>query len=336
MPDIDRIITCDDDNIGELRAKYPNGLHFVVGDTHGACETLKALMNKICFDPLKDHVYFVGDYNGGGNIYSLMNYISKYYSSDYNVPGFHLIRGNHERWCGPAYYLQNLPDIIVLRCTALDYYIVHAGMIKSAYDVIREDINSQPDKRVFSYRLDDGKLEYDEPLRMITWSRGGQYSQKDRYRHHSQRSKFPVWPPEDVLKADHSCIIHGHAPYSYFKKDYGYSYGENNLFWQNQHIIFSESLQSFNMDSDIKGKNKNGETYRGLACVCLEVLEEIASQGQNGLTVEGIRRSQNGVFGAEHIYNYGSSEQGDISRILNAHIEMKTLSADDSDQPYLY
>lgn len=42
-----RIITCNDENIEVIRNKHPNGLHFVVGDTHGECRTLKDLMEKI-------------------------------------------------------------------------------------------------------------------------------------------------------------------------------------------------------------------------------------------------------------------------------------------------
>ena len=44
-------ILCDDNNIEKIREKYPCGLHFVVGDTHGEYQTLMSLMDKICFDP---------------------------------------------------------------------------------------------------------------------------------------------------------------------------------------------------------------------------------------------------------------------------------------------
>ncbi len=108
-----RIITCNDKNIEVIRNKHPNGLHFVVGDTHGECRTLKDLMEKIEFDPHKDSVFFVGDYNAGGDPRALLDYISCFYQPDYLLPGFHLIRGNHERELFPAYPLDNLPDIYI-------------------------------------------------------------------------------------------------------------------------------------------------------------------------------------------------------------------------------
>lgn len=94
---MDRLILTEDNNIQTLRAKYPQGLHFVVGDTHGEYTSLMRLMEKIQFNPQKDNVYFVGDYNEGVNPEILPQYIAEYYQADYTIPGFHLIRGNHER-----------------------------------------------------------------------------------------------------------------------------------------------------------------------------------------------------------------------------------------------
>lgn len=94
-------ITVRDDNINYLRKKYTEGLTFVVGDTHGESATLKALMEKIKFEPNSDHVFFVGDYKEGRNPTSLLKYISNYYQPDYSSPGFHLIRGNYERELAP-------------------------------------------------------------------------------------------------------------------------------------------------------------------------------------------------------------------------------------------
>ena len=75
MDMLTKLISCIDDNIDELRNMYSDGLHFVVGDTHGECQTLKVLIERIAFDPNKDYVYFVGDYNAGGNPYALLDYI---------------------------------------------------------------------------------------------------------------------------------------------------------------------------------------------------------------------------------------------------------------------
>ena len=61
-----------------------------------------------------------------------MDYISTYYSSDYNHTGFHLIRGNHKRELWPVFPLNNLPDIIVIKGAAINYYIVHAGIVSKA------------------------------------------------------------------------------------------------------------------------------------------------------------------------------------------------------------
>ena len=148
-----KTIQCDDHNIEELRRVYPDGLHFAVGDTHCQYPTLNALMDKIQFDAVKDRIYFLGDYNGGGNPTELLKYLSIYYQTDHTQPGFHMIRGNHERECSPFYTLQNLPDIIVLKMKAMTYYMAHAGMIRSVFDLINADIASRPGETVYAYRL---------------------------------------------------------------------------------------------------------------------------------------------------------------------------------------
>ena len=320
-----RTIACADDNIGALRERYPDGLHFAVGDTHTQFHTLNALMDKIAFDPRKDHVYFVGDYNGGGHPHSLLAYISEYYQEDYARPGFHLIRGNHERELGPYYELENLTDIIVLRAAQLNYYIVHAGMTGKAFRLINYDMAISPDSRVHAYRLDDSCACYNGPLRQITWSMHGLYS---------QRSKPRVWPSESELAEARACIIHGHAPYCFFMKK-RVTYGDVNVFWQNQHILFSEDLQSFNIDSNVKGRNENGENYRGLACVCLEAIEEIAAAGQGRLTVEGICAAPNFVFAAEHVYWWPYYKGGDIGAVLGAAPRMKTITLGEHGEPVI-
>ena len=308
-----------DDNIAVFRERYPGGLRFVVGDTHGEVQTLTELMKKIDFRPDRDHVYFVGDYNAGGSPQALLTYMARYYQADYAVPGFHLIRGNHERELDPYYPLENLPDIIVLRGECLNYYIVHAGMVASAFRLINEDMAQNPEQKVFAYSLEQCCVGWDAPLRQLIWSMKGLYSQKSRW----QR-----WPRTEELLEKKACIIHGHTPYSFFM-GHGYPYGDINLFWERQHIWFSEELCSFNIDSDVKGRNENGETYRGLTCVCLDVLEEIASRSGSRLTIDGLYEGENAVFGVpwSPAWRYDPEwDEADIGRVLQARPEMKTIT----------
>ena len=317
----------NDSGIAQLRAQYPDGLHFAVGDTHGEWETLRSLMAKIRFDPKKDHVYFAGDYNGNlsGNVRQLLADIAAYYQPDLCVPGFHLIRGNHERELNPCFPLQNMPDIFVIRGKQLNYYITHAGMIGKVFELINRDLAEKPDQQVFAYRLDDRTVCYDAPFRQIIWSRRGLYSQKSHWR---------LWPGEEDLRQNHACIIHGHTPYSFFMgTGYHSGYGEQSLFWQNQHVFFSEDLQSFDIDSNAKGVYQNGETYRGLSCVCLEVLEEVAAQNGRRLTVDGLCEGQNCMFAAELVPNGAYDPQGDAEKVLCAAPEMKTITMDENREP---
>ena len=316
----DSIITTDNSNIAELRSQYPDGLHFVVGDTHGEWKTLEKLMDNILFDPAKDHVYFVGDYNDGGNVKLLLTYISRYYAADYNAPGFHLIRGNHELYeLYPEYALENLPEIIVVRGKEMNYYIAHAGMVSPVFDCINQDIKTHPERNTSAYKLDEYSMRADAPFRQIIWSQRGLYS---------QRSYWHVWPSGDKLLENHACIIHGHTPYPYFIGRGYFSYGDNNLFWENQHIFFSEDLQGFDIDSNIKGVHWNGQTYRGLTCICLEVLDEIAKAGGGMLTTDGIRNSQNFVFYAELAHSLPIGVHGDIGKVLDASPAMSFITAD--------
>ena len=55
---LNRIVTSDD-NIALISELYPDGLHFVVGDVHGEAKTLENLMEKVSFDPDKDHVFLL-------------------------------------------------------------------------------------------------------------------------------------------------------------------------------------------------------------------------------------------------------------------------------------
>ena len=318
-----RLITSGEDNIFDLREKYKNGLTFVVGDTHGECDTLEALMEKIMFDPLHDRVYFAGDYNGGGNVKALLSFISKYFDEDYENAGFHLIRGNHERELMPLYPLSNMPDIIVLKRSSLNYYIAHAGMVSGAFRSINEDMAKYPGKSVFLYSLDSKSAGHGAPLRQIVWSKNGLYSRKSENR---------VWPAEKELKENRACIIHAHSPYCFFKCGNNLTYGDSNIFWANQHVFFCEELQSFNIDSNIKGRDENGETYRGLTCVCIEVLEEIA-KNMGALTAEVVSSSQNCMFSAGYIPNLHGKREEDVSSLLSANPVMKLITIDENGTP---
>ena len=325
-----------DDNIGALRERYPAGLHFVVGDTHGEAKTLMDLMAKIRFDPAKDHVYFVGDYNAGGNVHTLLRYMSNYYQPDPEEPGFHMIRGNHERELSPVYTLENLPDLYVIRGEYLNYYVAHAGMVESAFRLIGTDLDAHPGQRVFQYGLSDRSVGYNASLRQITWSMRGLYSQHSRYappRDGENRSPdMGRWPETAELRQRRACIIHGHSPFSFFCRPGYYSYGSRKLFYTRQHVFFSEALQSFNIDSDVKGRCENGQTYRGLSCVCLEVLEEIAAEN-GSLTLEGVVNAQNAVFAVPYVPCWGMDTPGDIGRILNAAPQMRRITLDAKGQP---
>lgn len=316
---LNRIFNCEDNNIASLRERYPDGLHFVVGDTHGQCTTLMALMDKIQFDPEKDHVYFVGDYNAGGHVRTLLTYMAQYYEADYEKPGFHMIRGNHERELCPDYYLENLPDILVLRGKTRNYFIAHAGMVYKAFLLINREMQQYPEQKVFAYKLADQCVEYYGPLRQVIWSRNGLYS---------QRSREHLWPTERCLVQNRACIIHGHTPYSFLKKGNHFSYGYKNMLWGSQHVFFSEDLQGFDIDSDVKGRCEGGETYRGLSCMCLEVYEELSSRYGGKLTIEDIRAGENGIFGQPLVTSWRNPGDGDIDKILQARPRMKVIGMD--------
>ena len=312
----ERIISKADNNIKDLRMQFPDGLHFVVGDVHGEVCTLKKLMEKIELNPNLDHVYFVGDYNGGGSVNALLNYMSVYYQSDYNIPGFHMIRGNHERELYPLYTLDNLPDIIVIRGKTLVFYIVHAGMVSTVFDLINEDMDKNPGRQVLAYKLEDNTCCYDAPLRQVVWSLRGLYS---------QRSRWHVWPDEGKLKERNACIIHGHTPYCFFKKTDSFTYGDDNLFWKNQHVWFSSELRSFDIDSNVKGRCENGETYRGLTCICLEVYDELAAANDGLLKTDLLYEAEEGSVGVELEYSGWIEEHETPETILRANPEMKTI-----------
>lgn len=322
---INRIIKKEDNNIHQIRAKYPNGLHFVVGDTHGEYETLRKLLEKIEFDPQKDFVYFVGDYNAGGNPKALLQHIAQYYQENHDDPGFHLIRGNHERELWPFYELPNLPDIFVLKGQNITFYLTHAGMVQKAFDMINMDIKNLPVACCQAYALDNNITCYDAPFRQIIWSRRGLYS---------QRSRYHVWPSEESLRAAKACIIHGHTPFSQLKHGDYFSYGDNMLLWEKQRIWFAEDLQSFDIDSNVKGRFDSDDYYRGLSCICLEIVDEIASKNDGFLLREAMRESENFAFSVPYTPNVFCAYDADLSPILEANPKMKriVLAADGNPQ----
>ena len=322
---ITRIIK-DDCNIQELRKKYGKGLHWVIGDTHGEVRTLHDLMEKIQFDPANDRIYLLGDYNGGGDPYELLKYISQYYSTDHSSAGFHLIRGNHERELEPMFPLENIPDIIVIRGIVMNYYLVHAGMVGSAFELINKDMADSPYKYYFAYSLTEKSAGYDAPLRQLTWSLYGLYS---------QRSKKKIWPDESELYRKKACIIHGHTPYCFFDETSRVYYGGKSVFWEKQHIWFSEELQGFNIDSNIKGRTEKGGSYRGLSCICLEAIEDIARYGGNRLIADSVADADNFVFTADYNYNDGFKTAGTIDNLLNAAPEMKIIDVDTDGRPFI-
>ena len=319
----DTLICWDEGDIAALRAEHWNGLHFVVGDTHGESETLKALMNKIGFDPEKDHAYFVGDYNAGPNVRQLLSYISEYYRPDFAQPGFHLIRGNHEHELGPLFPLENLPDVIVIKGKNINFHIVHAGMDAKAFSLINADLAEHPDEPVTAYKLDECCVCFDAPLRQMTWSMRGLYS---------QRSHWHVWPSESELYKNRACIVHGHSPFCFFVHDDGFSYGEDSVFWEKQHIFFSQSLQSFNLDANVKGRRQNGQSYRGLACICLEVFDSAAAKNFGWLDREAVIAAENGVFGVPLGAGWGTGSDR-IDERLFASPKMRTITLDANGKP---
>ena len=196
-------------------------------------------------------------------------------------------------------------------------------MVSKAFQIINEDIADSPVNSTHAYRLSEDCAGFDAPLRQIIWSRRGLYT---------QRSKWKNWPTINDLHNNKACIIHGHTPYCFFMNNW-FSYGDNSLFWENQHVFFSEDLQSFNIDSDVKGRNENGETYRGLSCVCFEVLEDIAAKNGGYLSIDAVCNAENGIFAAKYTPCYQPCKNGCIDFVLNASPEMKTIYLDGNGMP---
>lgn len=283
-------IVIDDNNIDELRNKYSGGLHFVVGDLHKCWQTLDALLQKIKYNPDKDHIYFLGDYYGGDNeidIDNLLKYLSNNFQEDYTKPGFHLILGNHE-YMEKA--LANLPDIIVLRMNKHNFYMAHASFYNKVIDIIYDDMEQNSSQKVFSYKIDRTISSNEEKgserykCWRMKWSAKGTFVPENQ-------NEFNQNTGQSV--DEKACIIHGHTPFFFFDaNDAEKKYGNNSLFWENQKIWFSEDMRSFNIDSNIKGEK---DSRRALSCLCLEVLDDM-----DMITKKKILRNPNGVFSVEY------------------------------------
>lgn len=67
---------------------------FIIGDIHGCLDMLKALMNKIDWDPQKDDLIFLGDYiDRGRNSKGVVDYIIELNKISRNIQ---CLMGNHE------------------------------------------------------------------------------------------------------------------------------------------------------------------------------------------------------------------------------------------------
>ena len=112
-------------------------------------------------------------------------------------------------------------------------------------------------------------------------------------------------------------------------------YGDKSLFWDEQHIWFSEDLQSFNLDSNVKGRYDSSDRYRGLTCICLEAVEDAAALNFGELSIESVLAARNGVFGQAHINGFYPNGNEDMDLIFNSRPEMKTISVDAEGRLYI-
>ena len=85
----------------------------------------------------------------------------------------------------------------------------------------------------------------------------------------------------------------------------------------------------------MKGRNAHGETYRGLSCLCLEVLEEIAARDEGAVSIEGLCAGPCPVFSQELVERWGWEPGGNIDAVLRARPEQRTIAVDAFGRPYL-
>lgn len=324
-------IICEDNNIEQLRAKHPDGLHFVVGDLHGSFATLNKLLKKIKYNKEKDQIYFVGDYyyTTDGDVNELINRLNEDFHTDYSKTGFHLIKGNHDEKCLPG-----LPNIIALKMNKHTFYISHAAVYNKVIDIIYTDMKTKPEKSIFAYKFDTNAInsksngEAKKCYRM-TMSIKGNFNPQIIINNENDDAVFI----QDTInsKDETACIIHGHTPYCYLKNDDNEKkYGSKSVFWKKQHIWFSEDMRSFDIDSNVKGKLHGHDAERRLSCICLEVYDELES-----LTIKNIYHGENGVFSVKHESENKSSAQSDktsdlLSKIKK--IDCKIITVDDKGQ----
>ncbi|MFQ8892990.1 MAG: metallophosphoesterase [Clostridium sp.] len=323
-------IICEDNNIEQLRAQHPDGLHFVVGDLHGSFATLNELLKKIKYDKEKDHIYFVGDYYStkDGDVDELINRLNEDFHADYSKPGFHLIKGNHDK------ELSELPNVIAIKMNKHTFYIAHAAVYNKVIDIIYTDMETKLEKSIFTYKFDTNAInsesngETGKCYRMF-FSITGNFNPQKIIDNEKNNAVFI----QDTInsKDETACIIHGHTPYCYLKnKDDKKIYGEKSVFWKKQHIWFSEDMRSFDIDSNVKG-HKNAE--RRLSCICLEIYDSLSK-----LKIKNIRDSENGVFSVKHKsdnkLNKSSVESYKISDLQNKikNIDCKIITVDDKGQ----
>ena len=100
------------------------------------------------------------------------------------------------------------------------------------------------------------------------------------------------------------------------------------LFWENQKVWFAEDLQSFDIDSNVKGRFDTSDLYRGLSCVCLEMIDEIAAKGNGVLKREVLRESENFVFSVPYTPIENTNVDTDLSNLLQAKPAMKRILLD--------
>ncbi|MDY3828023.1 MAG: metallophosphoesterase, partial [Clostridium sp.] len=316
-----------DNNIDNLRKKYPNGLHFVVGDLHGSVASLNSLLDKIKYQKGYDYIYFVGDYCGtsDGNVLQLLARLSEDFQSDYSKPGFHLIRGNHD-----GEIFEKLPNVIAIKMKKHNFYISHAAVYNKVIDIIDDDMKkSQQTIGVYKFDYDkikkESRGEAKKCYRML-WSITGNFNPQT-VDYDNDDAVFI----QDTKNSEDSnaCIIHGHTPYFYFNKEEEHKkYGDKSVFWKKQCIWFSEDMKSFDIDSNIKGDDKGEE--RMLSCICLEVYDELEK-----LTIKNIYQGENGVFSVKHKKDDEKKENEsnkitDLRKKIND-LEYKLLSVENNE-----
>lgn len=145
------------------------GYDFVVGDIHGAINTLYKALDLMGFNPDKDRMFSVGDLVDRGSE-------SSEYPRLLAEPWFHAVRGNHEVMAIEVYmetwpldnYIYNgggwnyvdrqkvaedfakLPYLIEVKVGDKLYGIVHADPTHSSWETTKAEVNNDMDRYVWS------------------------------------------------------------------------------------------------------------------------------------------------------------------------------------------